>query len=728
MNARKALLGLYGLLVLASLLISSCANESRDSSQGSGTGTGTDTGTGTGGDASIAIVASGGWFEAAWVEWNALSGASGYAAYWKEAAAADSAYAAVDSALIRSTRLDLPGLKGDRAYDIKIVPIVDGAESGAQASVVSASTSSFDRSGFAFLPSSPNGSTTGGYAADGTVAAGTTILYVNDANKDSLQLAVTKGSTTATYTGLANIMKARESAKSAAPLIVRFLGTVNPPTGNAYANGLLDIKANSNVTFEGIGTKARLYGWGVNIRAAANIEVRNLAFYMFPDDSVSIQVDNRNVWVHNNDFLIGADGGGDNALGDGSCDIKANSSYVTVSYNDFQGTGKSSLCGLDESVEFFVSYHHNWFNTSHSRHPRVRTGTIHVYDNYFLGSTTYGVGAAMASSVFVQNNYFENCVRPMIIASQGHDMKNLSPGTGDAESILSGEAGGTIKAEGNYMDSNSAAWFDASVDTGNAAVGGAVYNGFDLSFAVNSYPCSLDSAADAKAKVLAYAGRLGGGTLSGIDEPSSGGSTDSPETTDPTDTTGGLAEGEWASLDIGTAAGGTSVIDGVATLTGSGKFESTAQSFRYYYTAISGDFTLTARLESFTGASSNQGWAGLLMAPSLEGTLNGSALLYAAAVMRGDSSYYYGHRLTTGGASAKGILAAPAGSQSSGLYLKLRRSGNVCYESYSWDGNVWGAESSSSFDSLPSTIFAGCLVSGAKTAASAVFKAIQIAK
>ena len=259
---------------------------------------------------------------------------------------------------------------------------------------------------------------------------------------------------------------------------------------------------------EGIGNDAQCYGWGLNIRAATNVEVRNLAFSMFTDDSVSIQVDNNNIWIHNNDFMIGADGGGDKALGDGSCDIKDNSSYITVSYNHFQGTGKSSLTGMGDSAEFFVTFHHNFFDASQSRHPRVRWGTVHVYNNYYKGNTTYGAAASEYSNLFLQNNIFENVVRPMIIASQGHDFKDLVPPgktPGAHESILSGEAGGSIKQEGNEMDAVSASWFDATVDTGNGSSG--VYNNFDAQFGA-AYPCTLDTAVVGKAMTLALAGRL----------------------------------------------------------------------------------------------------------------------------------------------------------------------------------------------------------------------------
>ena len=97
----------------------------------------------------------------------------------------------------------------------------------------------------------------------------------------------------------------------------------------------------------------------------------------------------------------------------------------------------------------------------------------------------------------------------MIIASQGHDYKDLVPAgqsPGKHESILSGEAGGSIKQEGNELDAFSQSWFDPAVDTGDGSSG--AYNDFDRRLTANAYPCALDRAADAVPKILAFAGRL----------------------------------------------------------------------------------------------------------------------------------------------------------------------------------------------------------------------------
>lgn len=101
-----------------------------------------------------------------------------------------------------------------------------------------------------------------------------------------------------------------------------------------------------------------------------------------------------------------------------------------------------------ESTDNYITYHHNWFDHSDSRHPRIRTCSVHVYNNYYDGNAKYGVGIIMGASCFVESNYFRNCKYPMLISGQGSDV--ATGGT------FSGEAGGVIKAYGNIMSGQKA--------------------------------------------------------------------------------------------------------------------------------------------------------------------------------------------------------------------------------------------------------------------------------
>ena len=141
-----------------------------------------------------------------------------------------------------------------------------------------------------------------------------------------------------------------------------------------------------NITIEGVGEDAAVQGFGFLVRNSGNVEFRNFAVMAFMDDGISLDTKNCNIWVHNMDIFYGSTGGdSDQAKGDGSVDIKGASTNVTVSYVHFWDSGKCSLCGMSDSAEFLVTYHHNWFDHSDSRHPRIRVASVHIYNNYFDG-------------------------------------------------------------------------------------------------------------------------------------------------------------------------------------------------------------------------------------------------------------------------------------------------------------------------------------------------------
>ena len=236
-------------------------------------------------------------------------------------------------------------------------------------------------------------------------------------------------------------------------------------------------------------------------------------------DNIGLQQDNDHIWIHNNDFFYGDAGSdSDQAKGDGALDTKT-STYVTHSYNHFWDCGKCNLQGMkEETTSNYITYHHNWYDHSDSRHPRVRTCTVHVYNNYFDGNAKYGIGATMGSSVFVENNYFRNCKNPMLTSLQGTDA--LGDGT------FSGENGGFIKAYGNYIEGGNtvithlmnATSFDCYLASSRyeqvsssyvALVGGTTYNNFDT--ASDFYEYKLDTPEDAVINVKLYSGRVQGG-------------------------------------------------------------------------------------------------------------------------------------------------------------------------------------------------------------------------
>ena len=485
--------------------------------------------------ASGAITEASGWLETAYVKWTPVTGATGYNVYVKSASASDSAYVQLDDELIRKypsyMRADAVGLKaGD--YVMKIVPLNNGKENTSAAIVSDKLTvNAHDRSGFTFSSNSPVKNGVGAYNNDGTLKSNASVLYVTEANKNTVKMKI--GNTE--YTGVAAITQAIKDKSNCQPVAIRIIGQVTlsglacKDVSSAYAIG---VKGAANVTFEGIGDDATLYGAGVAVFQSTGIEVRNLGLMNWgggkDGDGISLK-QSLGVWVHNNDIFYGDAGSdGDQAKGDGSMDLKDNSQYVTVSYNHFWDSGKMSLCGMkSESGENWITYHHNWFDHSDSRHPRIRTMSVHVYNNYYDGNSKYGVGAAKDSEAFVEANYFRHCNYPMLSSMQGSDVL--------AGGIFSGENGGVIKAYNNYMEGQksviyansdagtttaSATDFDGYLATSRsetvpstykAKQGGKTYSNFDTKVDLGVDTADIDAPADVPSIVTKYAGRIMGG-------------------------------------------------------------------------------------------------------------------------------------------------------------------------------------------------------------------------
>ncbi len=485
----------------------------------------------------VVITEQAGWFESAYVKWQPVENCDGYNVYYRKADAGD--YIKIDDELIREypsyMRADVIGLaKGE--YVIKVVPKSGGGELESLAAETEVLTvDNYAREGFAFSESSPYKTTTGGYNEDGTVAPGCEIIYVTNKNKDTL----TVGGDEAKGVGLYNIMAYRQKNKIETPMIIRFIGKVEMPAG--VENYMLDVKETKNVTIEGVGDDGTVHGWGFTMKRACNIEVRNIGIMWYggvggDGDSLSLDTENKNIWMHNVDFFYGAPGkDADQVKGDGSIDIKSRSDYITSSYNHFWDSGKACVAGGvwesknpdDPEAKVNITYHHNWFDHSDSRHPRCVAGNTHVYNNYYDGVAKYGIGAAVKSSVFVEKNYFRNCPRPMIIATQGSDVWDGTQYTN--KGTLSGQDGGMIKEFDNviigakrfytYQTTPDEGEFDAYTASSReeqvpesvaAKVGGSTYNNFDTTEGM-LYDYAPDTAEEARDKVIKYAGRMNGG-------------------------------------------------------------------------------------------------------------------------------------------------------------------------------------------------------------------------
>ena len=470
----------------------------------------------------IQITEAKGWQESAYLKWAPFEGASSYNVYVDDKK--------IDAQLVRQYasyyRADVLGLK-EGTYSVKVVPVnAEGKEIAGANTASNLVVKSYNREGFAHFKYAG----VGAYNNDGTLKAGAKVLYITAKTAKTVSTTVNTGKLE-TITGLQSIIDAYSKGKDKTPIAFRIIGKVNLSDLDhisSSAEGLQVKGAMMNMTFEGVGDDATVYGFGFLLREAESVEFRNFAIMRCLDDAMSLDTDNSHVWIHNMDLFYGKKGGAaDQAKGDGTVDIKGDSKYVTVAYNRFWDNGKASMCGMkSETGPNYITYHHNWFDHSDSRMARVRTMSVHMYNNYYQHNDVYGIGATSGSSIFMESNYFDAVKRPIMSSLQGTDAKG--------DGTFSGEKGGLIKAYGNvfankpdnfsyipYAENNTS--FDAyevsepseQVPTSvKTLVGGTSYNNFDTNPSL-MYAYAADKAEDVPSIVEGFygAGRLNHGDI-----------------------------------------------------------------------------------------------------------------------------------------------------------------------------------------------------------------------
>ncbi|HEU5127916.1 MAG TPA: RICIN domain-containing protein [Glycomyces sp.] len=205
------------------------------------------------------------------------------------------------------------------------------------------------------------------------------------------------GNASSTTVSSASALASAVSGNSAK--VVRVSGTIN-------LSGMTNVGSNTTI----IGNSgARLTGGGLQFDSVHNVIVQNLTFDGWSDDAVNVQDGSTNIWFDHNTFGTGYDG---------ALDIKRGSDFITVSWNRFNGTDKTMLLGHSDGNgsqdrgHLRVSYHHNYFNGTNQRTPRVRFGEpVHVFSNYYRNIGSYCVATTMEAGVIFEGNYLENCNR-----------------------------------------------------------------------------------------------------------------------------------------------------------------------------------------------------------------------------------------------------------------------------------------------------------------------------
>ncbi|KUL31700.1 pectate lyase family protein [Actinoplanes awajinensis] len=236
------------------------------------------------------------------------------------------------------------------------------------------------------------------------------------------------------------------------PLTICVTGTITLPAG------MYDVTSNKSIV--GVGSTAGITGGGLNIGlpvsamttppddAVRNVIIQNLTFRNASDDSINVQMFSHHVWIDHNDLAQGYDG---------LIDIKRGSSYVTVSWNHTHHHTKNMLLGHDDANgaqdtgRLKVTYHHNWFDATPQRNPRVRFGEpVHVYNNYYFYNTDTGVACQNTAGCLVEGNYFSDVEEPVTNTYAGPAGRCVA-----RNNVFTGESGtpvcsGTVQEPSTY--------------------------------------------------------------------------------------------------------------------------------------------------------------------------------------------------------------------------------------------------------------------------------------
>lgn len=208
------------------------------------------------------------------------------------------------------------------------------------------------------------------------------------------------------------LARAKVDKGNGTPTIIWLSGTFKPGDGRDFdsSHPWFDVKEVSNISF--LGTDDFVMDCiGFFIVRSKNIIIRNINMRMPKADNsadgISMQ-SSEGIWVDHCTFTSVNQA---HDYEDGSTDITHATKNVTVSWCRYIKTQKSCLVGHSDGANadaaITATFHHNWFQGSSSRHPRVRYGTVHVYNNLYDGCTTYGAGSAYGAKVLLEYNYFD---------------------------------------------------------------------------------------------------------------------------------------------------------------------------------------------------------------------------------------------------------------------------------------------------------------------------------
>jgi len=180
---------------------------------------------------------------------------------------------------------------------------------------------------------------------------------------------------------------------------------------------LTPITVASDKTIDGRGAKVTITGRGLVIDGQSNVIVENLLFADGEDDALHVVNGARNLWIDHCSL---------SHWSDGLIDITRASTDITVSWCRFSHHDKVLLIGASPAESgdavMRVTLHHNHFERTTERHPRLRFGKVHAYNNYYEAWGSYGAASSMLGELLSQANIYQaGWDKDAIITRSGRD-------------------------------------------------------------------------------------------------------------------------------------------------------------------------------------------------------------------------------------------------------------------------------------------------------------------
>jgi len=288
--------------------------------------------------------------------------------------------------------------------------------------------------------------------------------------------------------------------------VVQVQGTIASPDET-----FVKLRVGSNKSIIGLGADAALEhigfdvtGWGDAETGAladfcepefegqfapvSNVIIRNLTFRdtlggSSDADAIVVQCYAHHVWLDHNTFL-GVPNGNDGAI-----DIKRGADWVTVSWNHLLAWDKSMLLGHDDANgeqdrgTLHVTYHHNFFENTRQRHPRIRFAHAHVLNNYLFNdasvpnrTASYFLVAGVESNVHADGNLVEHAREIYVVGEESSNDALLTFADSNRVVALNPGAESQFQIESNGQAFDPASFYPYAVE--DAAQLGATVRAF----------------------------------------------------------------------------------------------------------------------------------------------------------------------------------------------------------------------------------------------------------